>query len=330
VTDVAFAAGFGSLRQFNATIREVFAMAPTGIRETRRPGGPAPSGRIVLRLARRAPFAWPALVGFLAARAVPGIEEVVDGVYRRSLRLPHGAAIVELADDGEAVRCALALADPRDLGAAVARCRRLLDLDADPVAVDEVLRQDPILRDLVAATPGRRSPGAVDGAELAFRAVLGQGITVAAARTLAARLVATCGTPLAAPVGGVTHLFPAAADLAAVDPSSHPGPAARRVALHGLAVALATGELDLDGGSDRIEAGRRLRAIRGVGPWTVAYVAMRALSDPDVLLPGDARGLTAMAARWRPWRSYAVHHLWASLDAAPASPSHSTEEGASR
>jgi AraC family transcriptional regulator of adaptative response / DNA-3-methyladenine glycosylase II len=345
VTDVAFAAGFGSLRQFNATIRDVFAMAPTGLREARRPGRPAPSGRIVLRLARRAPFAWPALLRFLAARAVPGIEEVVDGVYRRSLRLPHGAAVVELADDGEAVRCALALADPRDLGAAVARCRRLLDLDADPVAVDEVLRQDPILRDLVAATPGRRSPGAVDGAELAVRAVLGQGITVAAARTLATRLVAARGTPLAVPVGGVTHLFPAAADLAAVDPSGHPGPAPRRAALHGLAVALATGELDLDAGADRIDAGHRLRAIRGVGPWTAAYVAMRALSDPDVLLPGDvalrravmgrggpgdARGLAAAAGPWRPWRSYAVHHLWASLDVTTANESHSTKVGASQ
>ncbi len=351
VTEVAFAAGFGSLRQFNDTIREVFAIAPTALREARPPGAPAPSGRIVLRLTRRAPFAWPALLRFLAVRAVPGVEEVVDGIYRRSLRLPHGPAIVELADDGEAVRCALALADPRDLGAAVARCRRLLDLDADPVAVDDVLGGDPILRDLVAATPGRRSPGAVDGAELAVRAVLGQGITVAGARTLAARLVAARGTPLAAPSGGVTHLFPAATDLAAADPGEHPGPAARRAALHGVALALATHELDLDAGADRIEATRRLRAIRGIGPWTAAYVAMRALADPDVLLPGDvalhraavgrggpgdARGLAALAARWRPWRSYAVHHLWASLDAAPAGSSHPADrsrpidEGASR
>jgi len=342
VTEVAFAAGFGSLRQFNATIREVFATSPTALREARRPGGAAPSGRIVLRLARRAPFAWPALLHFLAVRAVPGVEEVVDGVYRRSLRLPHGPAIVELADDGDAVRCTLALADPRDLGPAVARCRRLLDLDADPVAVAETLGPDAMLADLVRAVPGRRSPGAVDGTELAVRAVLGQAITVAAARTLAARLVDAHGTPLATPQGGVTHLFPAAADLAAVDPASLPGPRARRVALHGVVEAIATGELDLEAGTDRMEAARRLRAIRGIGPWTAAYVAMRALADPDVFLPGDValrhavtsrggpadpKGMAALAARWRPWRSYAVHHLWASLSAAPAVQHHPDDDG---
>lgn len=348
VTEVAFAAGFGSLRQFNATIRDVFATAPTALREARRPGAAGPSGRIVLRLARRAPFAWSALLRFLALRAVPGVEEVVDGVYRRSLRLPHGAAIVELAEDGEAVRCALALADPRDLGPAVARCRRLLDLDADPVAVAETLGGDPLLGAFVRAVPGRRSPGAVDGAELAVRAVLGQGITVAAARTLAVRLVEAHGTPLAAPSGGVTHLFPAAADLAAIDPASLPGPAARRAALHGVAGAIVTGALVLDAGADRVEAARRLQAIRGVGPWTTAYVAMRALSDPDVFLPGDValrhavtrsggrgdpRRLAALAMPWRPWRSYAVHHLWASLDALPGpptSPAHANNDGDQR
>jgi len=332
VTEVAFAAGFGSLRQFNATIRQVFALAPTALREARRPGGAAPSGRIVLRLARRAPFAWPELLRFLAVRAVPGVEEVEAGTYRRSLRLPHGPAIVELADDGEAVRCALALADPRDLVPAVARCRRLLDLDADPVAVDETLERQPILADLVRAIPGRRSPGAADASELAVRAVLGQGITVAAARTLAGRLVEAHGVPLATPQGAVTRLFPTAADLAALDPASLPGPAVRRAALHGVAAALATGALVLDAGADREAALRRLRAIRGIGPWTAAYVAMRALADPDVFLPGDValrlavtrrggpgdpRGLAELAAPCRPWRSYAVHHLWASLDVAP-------------
>jgi AraC family transcriptional regulator of adaptative response / DNA-3-methyladenine glycosylase II len=335
VTEVAFAAGFGSLRQFNATIREVFASAPTALRDARRPGAAAPGGQIVLRLARRAPFAWPALLRFLEARAVPGVEEVEGGVYRRSLRLPHGPAVVALADDGEAVRCALSLADPRDLGPAVARCRRLLDLDADPVAVDGALGSEPILADLVAGMPGRRSPGAVDAAELAVRALLGQAITVAAAQTLARRLVEAHGTRLPTPLGGVTHLFPSAADLAAVDPASLSGPAARRAALHGVAVALASGELVLDAGADRTEAVRRLLAIRGIGPWTAAYVAMRALGDPDVFLPGDValrtavvrrggpgdtRGMAALAARWRPWRSYAVHHLWASLRGAPGQP----------
>jgi len=341
-TEIAFAAGFGSLRQFNATIRDIFAAAPTALREVRGRGEAAPSGRIVLRLARRAPFAWPALLQFLARRAVPGVEEVADGIYRRSLRLPHGPAIVELADDGEAVRCALSLADPRDLGPAVARCRRYLDLDADPVAVAETLGGQALLADLVQAVPGRRSPGAADAAELAVRAVLGQGITVAAARTHAARLVRAHGTPLAAPQGGVTHLFPAAADLAALDPAILPGPEARRAALHDVSEALATGALNLEAGADRDEAARGLRAIRGIGPWTTAYVAMRTLADPDVFLPGDvalrravtrrggpgdARGLAILAETWRPWRSYAVHHLWASLDAPPGPPARPDHAG---
>jgi AraC family transcriptional regulator of adaptative response / DNA-3-methyladenine glycosylase II len=331
-TEVAFAAGFGSLRQFNATIREVFASPPLALRAARRPGAPMPSGRIVLRLARREPFAWEALLAFLAARAVPGVEEVDGGVYRRSLRLPHGPAIVELVAAEGAVLATLALGDPRDLGPAVARVRRLLDLDADPVAVDEALGADPLLADLVAAVPGRRSPGAADGAEVAVRAVLGQGITVAAARTLAARLVAAHGTALAAGSGGVTHLFPTAADLAALDPATLPGPAPRRDALHGIVGAIARGDLALDAGADRAEATRRLLAIRGVGPWTAGYVAMRALGDPDAFPagdvalrhaiaarggPGDPRGIAALAARWRPWRAYAVHHFWASLGAPP-------------
>jgi AraC family transcriptional regulator of adaptative response / DNA-3-methyladenine glycosylase II len=332
ITEIAFAAGFGSLRQCNATIREVFAATPTELRARRRPEAAAPAGRVTLRLARRAPFAWAALLAFLGARAVPGVEEVVAGVFRRSLVLPHGPAIVELADGGDAVRCTLALADPRDLAPAVARCRRLLDLDADPVAVAEALGADPLLADLVRAEPGRRSPGAVDGAELAVRAILGQGITVGGARALLGRLVAAHGTLLAAPSGGITHLFPGPAALAAADPGTLPGPATRRAALGLVARALADGSLQLDPGVDRADAARRLLAIPGIGPWTAAYVAMRALGDPDSLLPGDVAVRHALAARggptatraiaaraegWRPWRSYATHHLWASPGASP-------------
>jgi AraC family transcriptional regulator of adaptative response / DNA-3-methyladenine glycosylase II len=357
VTDVAFAAGFGSLRQFNATIREVFAAAPTDLRAARRPGG-GPAGRIELRLARRSPFAWEALLGFLEARAVPGVEEVVATIFRRSLALPHGPAVVELADGGDAVRCTLALADPRDLGPAVARCRRLLDLDADPVAVDAVLGEDPLLAALVRAVPGRRSPGAADAAEVALRAVLGQGITVAAARTLAGRLVRQHGVALPAPSGGITHLFPATGAVAAADPATLPGPPVRREALVGVARAIEDGRLRLDAGAVREDAVGQLRRIRGVGPWTAGYIAMRALGDPDVLLSGDvalrrafversrivgavdpaearaqtAGAMHARAERWRPWRSYAVHHLWASLADLPARRSRpaATDPGGSR
>ena len=202
---------------------------------------------------------WPAgrrstsrpLLAFLGPRAIPGVEEVVGDTYRRSLRLPHGPAIVEVTDDGAAVRCRLALADPRDLGPAVARVRRLLDLDADPVAVDDVLGRDPVLGRLVRATPGRRAPGAVDGAELAIRAVLGQQVSVVAARTIAGRLAAAHGTPLAQPSGGLTHLFPGAGQIAGASDASLPMPASRRRTVRALATALADGSLVLDAGADR-------------------------------------------------------------------------------
>jgi len=329
VTEIAFAAGFASLRQFNATIREVFDATPTALRDRRRGGSePHVPNRMEIRLARRAPFDFRLLLAFLGPRATPGVEEVVGDTYRRSLRLPHGPAIAELADDGVAVRCRLVLSDPRDLGPAVARLRRLLDLDADPVAVDDVLGRDPVLGRLVRAMPGRRAPGAVDGAELAIRAVLGQQISVVAARTIAGRLVAAHGAPLSAPSGGLTHVFPEPSRIAGAVDASLPMPAARRGTVRALAAALADGSLELDVGADREAVLRRLRALPGIGPWTAGYVALRALGDPDVLLsddlgvrraagalglPDNPSALRARAEAWRPWRSYATHHLWAAL-----------------
>jgi AraC family transcriptional regulator of adaptative response / DNA-3-methyladenine glycosylase II len=324
ITDVAFAAGFASIRQFNDTVRAVFATTPTEMRRAR--GRRNEAGSIALRLPYRAPFDGDSLFGFLGDRAVPGVEELVDGVYRRTLRLPHGAAIVELSLGDDHIRCGLRLEDLRDLGAAVQRCRRLLDLDADPVAVADVLGADPLLSSLVRSAPGLRVPGSVDGAELAVRAVLGQQISVAGARSLAGGIVASCGQPLSEPLaedGGLTHLFPepaaiADADLVAV-------PAARRGALSNLARALADGEIALDPGADREEAERQLVALHGIGAWTASYIAMRALGDPDAFLPtdlgvrralvrldqpGDPPSAVALAERWRPWRAYAVQHLW--------------------
>jgi AraC family transcriptional regulator of adaptative response / DNA-3-methyladenine glycosylase II len=329
VTEVAFAAGFASLRQCNATLREVFDASPTALRARRRRGNePHVPNRMEIRLARRTPFDFPSLLAFLGPRAIPGVEEVVGDTYRRSLRLPHGPAIVEVAADGTALRCRLALSDPRDLGPAVARMRRLLDLDADPIAVDDVLGRDPVLGRLARSTPGRRAPGAVDGAERAIRAVRGQQGSVAAARALAGRIAAALGTPLGAPSGGLTHLFPEPARIAAAADASLPMPAARRRTVRALAAALADGSLTLDAGADRDVALARLRKLPGIGPWTAGYVALRALGDPDVLLsddlavrraaralglPDDPTALRARAEAWRPWRSYATHHLWASL-----------------
>ncbi|HEU0318326.1 MAG TPA: AlkA N-terminal domain-containing protein, partial [Solirubrobacteraceae bacterium] len=218
MTDVAFAAGFASVRQFNATVREVFATTPGELRRRARAGRAPASDGVRLRLAHRAPIDATGLIAFLGRRAVPGVEEVEDGTYRRSLRLPHGAGIVELRPAAGHVDGTFRLEDLRDLGTAVERCRRLLDLDADPVAVTDALGGDGVIGALVRGTPGRRVPGHVEGAELALRAVLGQQVSLAGAATLAARLVAAHGEPLAHPLGGVTHLFPTAAAMAAADP----------------------------------------------------------------------------------------------------------------
>ncbi|MGH3163530.1 MAG: AlkA N-terminal domain-containing protein, partial [Streptosporangiaceae bacterium] len=301
LSEIAFAAGFASIRQFNATVHEVFAMTPTELRnargrvpKTRRltlapvAGDPAAPGLIRLRLAYRVPIDGERMLGYLGARAIPGIEEVREGRYRRTIMLPNGPGILSLAHFGAAtgyVDCELQLEDLRDLTAAVQRCRRLLDLDADPEAVTGYLSADPVLGPLALANPGRRSPGHVDGSELALRAVLGQQVSVAAARRLGARLVDAYGKPLSRPDGPLTHCFPAAETLAAADPAALPMPRSRALALTGLASALASGELVLDPGAERDRAEAALLALPGIGPWTASYIRMRALSDPDAFLP---------------------------------------------
>jgi AraC family transcriptional regulator, regulatory protein of adaptative response / DNA-3-methyladenine glycosylase II len=374
LAEVAYAAGFASVRQFNDTIRATYARTPSELRRGAAGGarntaartraaeprkGRSPSdvvphagaaaaapGTLTVRLAYREPLHWERLLTFLGARAVPGVEEVVDGVYRRTLRLPHGYGTVALgiasgAGRGERhVECALRLADLRDLTAAVQRCRRLLDLDADPAIPAECLAEDPLLAPLVRSVPGQRVPGTVDGAELAVRAILGQQVSVAAARTAAGRLTQGLGEALPEPDGGLTHLFPTPAAIAAADPAllgelRAVGPDRRRETLRALARLLADDALALDPGSDRAEVCAQLLALPGIGPWTAQYVAMRALADPDAFMPsdlgvrralealgrpGDPRAAAAVAERWRPWRAYALQYLWGSLAAgAPAS-----------
>ncbi|MFC5729742.1 AlkA N-terminal domain-containing protein [Nocardioides vastitatis] len=328
--DVAFAAGFASVRQFNETIREVYDATPSQLRGRRGRNRPTP-GAMDLRIAVRTPFAGRALLRFLADRAVPGIELAdvrADGTgwYARTLELPQGPGVarVELADsDGVGssyVPLRLQLHDLRDTAAAVARMRALVDADADPVAVDDHLAADPALAALVRRRPGLRVPGHVDGAELAVRAVLGQQVTVVAARTAASRLVAAHGRPVETGVDGLTHLFPDASTVAAIDPGELRMPRARARALAGLAAAIAAGEVSLDRGPDRAEVRRRLLALPGIGPWTADYIALRALGHPDVWLPTDVGVRNARVEhpdadpeRWSPWRSYALLHLWTSL-----------------
>ena len=326
--DVAFASGFASIRQFNDTIRTVYARTPTDLRRARARTSVSTPGAITVRLAVRRPFDGLGLIAFLAARAVPGIEEVAGSTYRRTLGMAHGTGTVELTPVDDHVQATLRLDDLRDLAATVARCRRLLDLDADPETVVEHLGDDPLIGPLVRATPGRRVPGATDGFELAVRAILGQQVSVAGARTLAGRLVVAAGRPLGAADGSLTHVFPTAAALAEAPDAAFSVPVRRRDSLRRLSTAVAEGALDLEPGSDRDRTRVRLEALPGIGPWTASYVAMRALGDPDVFLPTDLgvrhalEGLAAwsgpdaaaaVSERWSPWRSYALMHLWGSL-----------------
>ncbi|MFZ3567256.1 AlkA N-terminal domain-containing protein [Streptomyces sp. BH097] len=326
LSEVAFAAGFSSIRTFNDTVREVYALSPTELRTRVPQGRTSTQGVLALRLPFRKPLNPDNLFGHLAATGVPGVEEWRDGAYRRTLRLPYGHGIVGLTPGADHIACRLILTDQRDLTVAISRCRRMLDLDADPVAVDEQLRTDPLLAPLVDKAPGRRVPRTVDEAEFAVRAVLGQQVSTAAARTHAARLVLAHGEPVEDPEGGLTHLFPSPAALASLDPESLALPRSRRATLTTLVHQLADGRLKLGPESDWEEARARLAELSGFGPWTIEAIAMRALGDPDAFLPTDlgmrraAQGLglphtpaalTARAAAWRPWRAYATQYLWA-------------------
>lgn len=375
--DIAFAAGFASVRQFNDTMREIYASTPTALRLARpgsasrygsvarddaAPGGrkaraavatstgpePAPSATgapvavaagapaeppggaprgISLRLAYRGQYAGHELFDYLQRRHIAGVEEVTGErgarLYRRTLRLPGGGGIAEVresaADQGW-LECRLHLCELRDLTTASQRMRRLFDLDADPYAVAERLAGCGRLGPLVAAHPGLRAPGSADPHELALRAVLCRGASPAEARRRGEALVAAYGEVLATANGGLTHLFPRAADLADSPLGALGLPADRCAALRALATALADGSLELDPGADRVEAERRLLALPGVDRWTAGYIRMRALGDPDVLLVDQADEAGAYedtGERWRPWRSYATHYLWVARHASP-------------
>jgi AraC family transcriptional regulator of adaptative response / DNA-3-methyladenine glycosylase II len=334
--EVAFGAGFGSIRQFNDTVLAVFGESPKALRERagrrgyplsgRRPGEPV---SLTLRLAYRPPFPVGVFFGFLATRAVEGVEEGDPTYYRRALALPHGGGhvTVRAREDG-VLGASFQLDDLRDLTLAVRRVRHMFDLDSEPDAVTAVLSADPVLAPAVAARPGLRVPGHVDGNEMAVRAVLGQQVSVVGARNLAGRLSQQYGQALQSPVGTVQRRFPTAEALAQLGPSDLPMPAGRARALIRLCELLAAGELALDPGADRDDVSAKLLAIPGVGPWTVAYLRMRALGDPDAFLasdlgvrkaldrlglPSGERQALEHAERWRPYRAYALQYLWSGL-----------------
>lgn len=369
VTDVAFAAGFNSIRSFNETITEVYHVTPSAIRSSRRGGvgaptgarpaaarasGPAESGDVdrpatpgatsgrgaprgatlTLRLPARAPFDHAGVLGFLGERAVHGMETYANGVYTRTLALPHGSATVALrASDGSrpAIECEAALDDVSDLAPLVERVRRLLDLDADAAAIDAALATDPALAQRVAACPGIRVPGSTDSSETLFRALIGQQVSVAAARTALGRLVDALGG-VAPGATGPRRLFPTAEAIAVGGRTVLRGPAKRVAAIVTVAEALASGALTLDVGETRADLEARLVAMPGIGPWTAGYVAMRVLGSPDILLvddlalrqgagrlalPTERRSLAHRGVAWAPWRSYAGMHLWRAAAGSP-------------
>ena len=330
MSDIAFAAGFASIRQFNDTVREVFAVSPTILRdESRRLRGdtlPATNGMLTLRLPYREPLDAGWLTWFLSSHAVPGLDLWEDGHYTRGLRTPHGHATVRLSVQPGHVRAGLALHDMRDLAPTVARLRHLLDLDADPVGIDEALAGGQESGRGPMFSPGIRVPGCVDGPELLLRTMIGQQISVAAAATHTARLVEALGEEIGGPV---PRLFPTAAAIAERGTEVLTGPARRTASIVSAACALASGDLRLHAGRTAPDLRRDLLALDGVGPWTADYVTMRLLADPDVLMHTDLvvrRGATVLGvdlsdtARWSPWRSYLSMHLWKQALAARPAP----------
>jgi len=330
MTEVALAAGFGSVRRFNAAVRRTYDRSPRALRRLRAPVG-ADRTAVTLRLPYLPPYDWDTMTRFLAARAIPGVESVTAGVYRRTIACGrgHGVVTVRPAPGRSHLVATIHVTEVAHLASVVTRLRRLFDLDADVQTIGEHLASDPRLAPLVAAHPGLRVPGAWDAFELAVRAILGQQVSVAAATTLAGRLVAAHGVPLATPVadGALCFVFPEPAALAAADLTPIGLTRARARALSTFAAAVVR-EPDLLSTASSLDAAvTRLSALDGVGDWTAHYIAMRALREPDAFPASDLglrralataagrpspRALVAAAERWRPWRAYAVLHLWLS------------------
>ncbi len=323
MSEVAMASGFSSIRRFNSTVQETFGRPPSTLRKTAK--APLEPG-CTLRLAYREPLASPAVFAYLAGRATPGVESVEPGLYRRTVDVGGAKGAVEIrADESGGLHLNARLDSVAALGAVVRRARHVFDLDADPHAISTHLARDPKLRALVNDQPGLRVPGAFDGFEVAVRAILGQQVSVKAATTLAGRLAARFGDPVAvAPFSWLERRFPTAQALADA-PVSEIGLSQRRAAtITLLARHVATGSIVLDGTADLDETKAKLLELPGLGPWTVSYIAMRALRDPDTFLPTDLGIKHALERlgidpkthrdeRWRPWRSYATLYLWTSL-----------------
>ena len=322
-SDVAHAAGFASIRRFNASVRDTFGHAPSELRRVSAPE--STSAACTLDLSYREPLAVEQLFDYLRGRATPGVEEVEGLRYRRTVSSQGTQGILELEAIGAARIRLRAELEPLDgLASIVRRARHMLDLDCDPDAIAEHLGKDPKLRKVVARVPGLRVPGTFDGFELAVRAILGQQVSVRAATTLAGRLAARFGEPLAEPNGTLTHRFPTPAALRQADVASIGLPVRRAATISDLAREVDDGELVLDGSADPEETRAALLELPGFGPWTVSYISMRALRDPDAFPRKDLGIKHALERlgigvddprieRWSPWRAYATMYLWHSL-----------------
>jgi AraC family transcriptional regulator of adaptative response / DNA-3-methyladenine glycosylase II len=332
MTEVAMAAGFGSVRRFNETFHHLFDRPPASLRRTKASVTDGAKEAVTLRLAYRPPYDWPSILSFLAMRAIPGVETVADGRYTRTIAIGGEQGLLAVEPGGGDWLCAtIRFRQLRALPTVIARIRRVFDLAADPVSIGEQLGEDPILAPLVRARPGLRVPGAWDGFELAVRAILGQQITVSAATGLAGKVVCAHGEALRddlASLPGLTHVFPRADRLAGADLAALGMPRARAAALSSLAAAVVADPLIFGPRRGLDEAIAQLRSLSGIGEWTAQYIAMRELREPDAFPTGDIgllramadaqgrrptpAGLLARAERWRPWRAYAALHLWAS------------------
>jgi AraC family transcriptional regulator of adaptative response / DNA-3-methyladenine glycosylase II len=328
MTEVALASGFRSVRRFNAAFRESFALSPSALRRDRQAG--ADGASIELQLSYRAPFDWRHLLAFLAVRAIPGREQVRDGVYRRIFEQDGRPGWIEVTHDAknEVLRLRVEPARTRCLPWIVDRTRRLLDLDADPLAIAAGLSRERRMKALCRRRPGLRVPGAWDGFELAIRAILGQQVSVKGATTLSGRLVARFGAPIEDPLhAGLDRAFPSPEVLARANLETIGMPARRADAIRIVSAAVADGQLALNDTDDPEAARESMMALPGIGPWTTEYVLMRALAQPDAFPASDlglraaidddnrpgARALEEMSQAWRPWRAYAAMHLWSTL-----------------
>ncbi len=320
MAEIALASGFGSIRRFNDTFHRLFRRAPSALR---RRGGARDGSALELTLAYKSPYDWDAIVSFLAARAIPGVELVTPQLYRRTFA--NGTIAVTHEPERRRLSVAVRLDDVGALPAILQNVRRVFDLGADPDAIAAHLSRDPVLAPLVRRRPGLRLPGGWDGFEMAVRAIIGQQITIAGARHLLGKLVAAYGAPLEGGIDGLTHVFPAPDRLVGADIAALGMPAARARAIENVAHAALADPSLFERAASLDEAIEKLCAVRGIGDWTAHYIAIRALREPDAFPASDIgllralaengvrpkpKAVLARAEAWRPWRAYAAQHLW--------------------